>query len=61
MFESIQRKLTCRVFMGLEQQKGKCRVQTSLHCQKVERSGKNEVNMSWNEGCCKIVEMFKSM
>ena len=47
--------------MGLEQQKGKCRVQTSLHCQKVERSGKNEVNMSWNEGCCKIVEMFKSM
>lgn len=61
VFENIQRKLTRRVFMGLEQQKGKCQVQTSLHCQKVEGSGKNEVNLSWNEGCYKIVEMFKSM
>lgn len=33
----------------------------SPHCQKAEGYGKNEVNLGWDEGCYKIVEMFKCM
>lgn len=60
--ENIQRKLSLRVFMGLEEQDGKYQVpHLSLHCQKVQGSEKKVVSLGWDKGCHKIVEMFKSM